>query len=297
MRIRYARTVGVLAAAFTLIAPGGAHGWSEPLGGSATLVTFGVACPTGTHRGIDLTGEDGESVHAPVAGEVLFAGQVPADGGGTCGAVTLSIAGGLRLSLLPLAEVFVSEGDALGAGEALGTLAGSGDASSATPHLHVGLRRGDLYLDPASLMAGVPAVEPPVREGADVAVSAPEASAAGTGVAVTIGEVSIAASPAAPQVAAGSLAAAEEAVSADGASVAAAPGRAAGPVWSARLERFRLAGVRCSLTAPTGATAHGGGTGRSLPFLPAPGVASVLAAAGIAVAALTVMRPDGARVR
>jgi murein DD-endopeptidase MepM/ murein hydrolase activator NlpD len=297
MRIRYARTVGVLAAAFTLIAPGTARGWSPPLGGSATLVTFGVACPTGTHRGIDFAGEDGESVNAPVAGEVLFAGQVPADGGGTCGAVTLSIAGGLRLSLLPLAEVFVSEGDALGAGEALGTLAGTGDASSAAPHLHVGLRRGDLYLDPASLIAGSAPDEPPTREGADVAVNAPEASAAGTGVAVTIGEASIAASPTAPRVPVGSPTAVGEAVSADGASEAGVPGPAAEPVRSARLDRFRPAGVRCSLTAPTSAVARGIGTGRSLPFLPAPGVASVLAAAGIAVAALMVMRPDGVRVR
>lgn len=296
MRTRYARTVGVLAAALTLMAPGSAYGWSPPVGGGATLVTFGTACPTGTHRGIDFMGADGESVCAPLAGDVIFAGQVPADGGGTCGAITLSIAGGLRLSLLPLAEVFVSEGDALGAGEVLGTLAGSGDGSSATTHLHLGLRQGELYLDPASLITGAATDGPPTREVKDASVRTPAASAPGSGVAITIGELGGAASPMAIPAATGSVLAAGEAA-ADVVPGAVNAGPAAEPVRNARLEWFRSAGVRCSLTQATSARAHAGGTGRSLAFLPPPGVASALAAAGIAIVALTVIRPDGVRVR
>lgn len=127
--------------------------WVSPLSDGWELCTpYGASCPGGTHRGIDLTAVEGSTVLAPASGTVGFAGPVPADGGGTCIAVTLEMPDGLRISMMPLADACVSAGGTVNAGEQLGTLAASGDDSSPNVHLHLGLRRGDTYLDPASLL-------------------------------------------------------------------------------------------------------------------------------------------------
>jgi hypothetical protein len=60
------------------------------------------------------------------------------------------------VTLMPLSSADVKTGSELAEGEVVGALAGSGDASSVEPHLHVGARKGDLYIDPLSLMV-VPA--------------------------------------------------------------------------------------------------------------------------------------------
>lgn len=57
------------------------------------------------------------------------------------------------MTLLPLSSVGVRRGDVIGAGEALATVAVAGDGSSTSTHLHVGVRRQDVYLDPATLLA------------------------------------------------------------------------------------------------------------------------------------------------
>lgn len=139
--------------------------WTAPLSEWAIATPYGAPCQSGTHRGVDLAASAGAHVMTPCAGAVVFAGQVPADGGGTCGAVTIQTDEGLRVSMLPLAELWVSQGCEVGAGDQLGTLAATGDDSSPSPHLHIGLRRGEVYLDPTSLL-------PPVAA-APIAVSSP----------------------------------------------------------------------------------------------------------------------------
>jgi hypothetical protein len=125
-----------------------------------------------THRGIDLAAPAGSEVRAPAAGTVVFAGTVPADGGGTCNAVTVELVDGLRVSLLPLESVLVAAGDSVSAGDGVGYLAQAGDDSSAEAHLHLGLRQGDTYLDPAGLLPGPTSATP---------TSAPTAGAAEPG--------------------------------------------------------------------------------------------------------------------
>ncbi len=112
-----------------------------------------------THRGVDVAMGPGDSVSAPRGGTIKFAGRVPGAGGETILCVTLQTADGL-VTLLPLERLDVGGGDTVGAGEPVGTLAASGDVSSPDPHLHLGLRRGDLYVDPSGLLAA-PAVEEP----------------------------------------------------------------------------------------------------------------------------------------
>ena len=154
-------------------------GW--PLAGSARVtVPFGALYPTGSaesrHRGADLEAAAGEQVRAPFAGTVSFVGRVPAVGGGTVLAVTLDTAVG-RVTLLPLAQADVARGVAVAEDAAIGVLAADGDGSSAGTHLHVGLREGDLYVDPLGVFA------PPPAPGADDGAGEGVVSAVGAGVA------------------------------------------------------------------------------------------------------------------
>jgi len=121
------------------------------------LLGFGgdYVAPDGSscvHRGVDVAAGAGTSFEAPVAGTVRFAGRVPGPHGGSILAVTLDTAQG-TVSLLPFERLTVSKGEEIAAGEAVGSVADSGDPSSVEPHIHMGLRHGDLYVDPSALLA------------------------------------------------------------------------------------------------------------------------------------------------
>ncbi|MRS11852.1 MAG: hypothetical protein EG823_02120 [Actinobacteria bacterium] len=124
-----------------------------PVEGGAIILPFGASSPGGTHRGVDVSAVGGDTVTAPVGGTVTFAGSVPADGGGTCIAVTIETAEGRRVSLVPLEGATVVVGEYIEAGSAIGVVREAGDDSSGEPHVHVSLRQGDLYLDPGPLLA------------------------------------------------------------------------------------------------------------------------------------------------
>ncbi len=192
-----ARVAGVALALLVIVpAPAaGAAGWCVPVDDGTVLLGFGVAHAGGTHRGVDLAGEVGAEVVAPADGTVTFAGSVPADGGGTCGAVTLELADGRRVSLLPLDGVTAVAGNSVRAGDALGAVASCGDDSTDIAHVHLGLRRGDLYLDPGPLLTSVAATntEPDISS---VAVpSGAVSSASGRPVGVVTPAASAAQSP------------------------------------------------------------------------------------------------------
>jgi len=161
-------TAGVLTA-LALQSAAYASVWCAPVTGCAVVTAYGESYAGVTHRGVDLRADAGAEASAPAAGSVTFAGRVPADGGGTCGAVTVDIGDGLRVSLLPLDEVFVTAGDQIAAGEVVGTVASTGDSSHPEPHLHVGLRRNDVYVDPTGFLPGAVAVP-------DGGADAPDAS-------------------------------------------------------------------------------------------------------------------------
>jgi hypothetical protein len=121
------------------------------------LLGFGAAYNGHTHSGVDVAGTAGAPVTAVAEGTVVFAGSVPADGGGTCIAVSIDTADGRRISMLPLGTTALRAGDVVAVGDEIGLLAESGDDSSPAPHLHVSLRNGGAYLDPSSLLALAPA--------------------------------------------------------------------------------------------------------------------------------------------
>lgn len=89
------------------------------------------------NRGIDYATTPGEPVTAPADGVVTFAGAV---GGGLH--VVLLHRDGIRTSLSFLAVVLVTRGQQVSAGQTVGR---------AGARLHFGARRGEVYLDPATL--------------------------------------------------------------------------------------------------------------------------------------------------
>lgn len=155
-RSRFLLGVALAAVGLCLVRPMPASAaWPLP---SAARVALGFgatysspdATRSSTHRGVDLEAAAGSRVLAPLAGEVTFAGRVPAVGGGTVLAVTISTSKG-DITLLPLGSATVKRGVRVAEGDGVGLL-GEGDGSCADSHLHVGLKRGDLYVDPLGVM-------------------------------------------------------------------------------------------------------------------------------------------------
>jgi len=236
-RSRAAVIACTLALTASLAAPQAAlAGW--PLDAAAPVALgFGATYvdPDGmaTHRGVDLAADEGSTVRAPIAGRVSFVGRVPAREGGSMLAATVE-GEGCSITLLPLSSARVEAGAELAQGDAVGELAKSGDDSSEGTHLHVGARRGSLYIDPLSLISAPPApaektpeLPPavpaeqgvPTAAGAHAGAGAPAAVAGSPGAAVepapvtpagamvvTPGDVTVAAAPVAAPVPGGALA-------------------------------------------------------------------------------------------
>ena len=100
------------------------------------------------HRGVDLLGTVGADIVAAMAGRVVFAGTVAGRG------VVVVSHGTLRTTYLPVRAV-VRVGQQVGTGEVIGRLqAGHGCPGGSC--LHWGLKRGDTYLDPLSLLDAGP---------------------------------------------------------------------------------------------------------------------------------------------
>lgn len=99
------------------------------------------------HRGVDLAAAVGQDVLAPGDGTVAFAGTVV-----DRGVITIAHPDGLRSSLEPVAWT-VGTGAHVARGQVVGTLQSVAGHCSPTSCLHWGVRRGELYLDPVSLLA------------------------------------------------------------------------------------------------------------------------------------------------
>jgi murein DD-endopeptidase MepM/ murein hydrolase activator NlpD len=98
------------------------------------------------HRGVDLAAQAGAPVRAAGAGTVHFAGRVAGRG-----VVSVTHPGGLRTTYEPL-EPTVRAGQAVAAGDQIGTLVAGHAGCPAAACLHWGLRRGEEYLDPLALL-------------------------------------------------------------------------------------------------------------------------------------------------
>jgi murein DD-endopeptidase MepM/ murein hydrolase activator NlpD len=127
----------------------GAAGWRWPLDPPVAVVA-GFAAPAGPfapgHRGVDLDGRVGDPVRSAAAGVVAFAGRVAGRG-----VVSVDHPGGLRTSYEPVTAT-VARGDRVAAGAVLGRLEAVGSHCAPAACLHWGLRRGETYLDPRSML-------------------------------------------------------------------------------------------------------------------------------------------------
>lgn len=117
------------------IRPAVLRGWEPP----ATVYGRG-------HRGVDLAAPAGAPVRAVAAGRVSFAGRVAGRG-----VVSVALTGtDLRTTYEPV-TASVEKGEEVEAGEVVGTVAPTGSHCT-TACVHWGLRRGETYLDPLSLL-------------------------------------------------------------------------------------------------------------------------------------------------
>ena len=141
------RRIALLAASFLLLAVPGARAWTWPAGGEV-LRPF-VFDPThpyagGQHRGIDVSAAPGESILAPAAGSISFAGTVP--GGGPT--LTILTPDGYAVTLLHLGSLAVARGAAVAEGQTVGA---AGDGGS----VYLGVRLASDpqgYVDPLAFL-------------------------------------------------------------------------------------------------------------------------------------------------
>jgi hypothetical protein len=125
--------------------------WTAPLEGLAVGRDFAPpADPYGSgHRGVDLEGTAGSPVLAAGAGRVSYAGLLAGRG------VVVVVHGALRTTYEPVSAA-VRAGDAVASGQLLGTLDPGHPGCAVAACLHWGLRRGQEYLDPLTLVGGGP---------------------------------------------------------------------------------------------------------------------------------------------
>ncbi|WP_460037323.1 peptidoglycan DD-metalloendopeptidase family protein [Streptomyces cavourensis] len=118
--------------------PAVVRGWEPPPG------PYGPG-----HRGVDLAARAGDTVVAAATGRVAFAGRVAGRG-----VLVIELAGSgappLRTTYEPV-RALVAKGDEVVAGRPVGLLE-AGPFHCAGGCLHWGLRRGEAYLNPLSLL-------------------------------------------------------------------------------------------------------------------------------------------------
>ena len=101
------------------------------------------------HRGLDLAAAAGAPVRSLTAGRVRFAGQVAG-----IPVVTIGLSDDRRVTYQPVAAS-VRPGDEVARGSVLGLvpIGSATEGHCARTCLHVGLLRGDTYLDPTALLS------------------------------------------------------------------------------------------------------------------------------------------------
>ena len=121
--------------------------WAWPVVGPVIRPFDPPDTPFGAgHRGIDIATEVGTVVIAPEPGVVAFAGQIGGDV-----FVTLDHGGGLTSTYSWVSSSLVRKGDSVPRRAAI-ALSGRGHPDSTTAHLHFGVRRDGVYLDPLSFL-------------------------------------------------------------------------------------------------------------------------------------------------
>jgi hypothetical protein len=137
-----------------------AYAWSWPVQGPVLQpFVYDEAHPyaAGQHRGVDIGADAaGETVVAPTAGTVSFAGTVPTNGR----SVTIETASGYSVTLTHLGSISVSKGATVAELDAIGTVGPSGTPEVDAPYVHLGIRvtaDPNGYRDPLTFLPPAPA--------------------------------------------------------------------------------------------------------------------------------------------
>lgn len=101
------------------------------------------------HRGVDLLGHVDQSVHTSLGGTVTFAARLAGRG------VVVVDHGGVRTTYEPV-SASVQVGDSVGRGDVIGMLQRASSHCFPRACLHWGLRRGEAYLNPLTLVGAGP---------------------------------------------------------------------------------------------------------------------------------------------
>ena len=123
--------------------------WSPPIDGELTVSRAFEHLPhrlAAGHRGADLRGSPSSPVLAAGDGVVVFAGMVAGRP-----LVSIDHPGGLRTTYEPV-DPSVAAGQQVARGSPIGTLTVGHPGCPVQACLHWGLRRGETYLDPLSLL-------------------------------------------------------------------------------------------------------------------------------------------------
>jgi murein DD-endopeptidase MepM/ murein hydrolase activator NlpD len=128
--------------------PAGSAPWIWPVTGPVIRGFDPPDSPYGSgHRGIDVAAALGTPVLAPAAGVVTFAGPV----GGRL-FLTIDHGAGLESTYSWLTSVVARRGQTVAPGEVVAT-SGSGHTGATVPHLHMGARLLDVYVDPLAYLS------------------------------------------------------------------------------------------------------------------------------------------------
>lgn len=156
-----------------------AYAWSWPVHGPVVRpFSYDESHPyaPGQHRGIDIGADAvGESVAAPSAGTVSFAGTVPTSGE----TVTIETVDGYSVTLTHLGSIAVTKGATVAEQDAVGTVGPSGTPEVDGPYVHLGIRvttDPNGYIDPLSLLPPAP-VGGSSQSGSTVAQPVPSGAA------------------------------------------------------------------------------------------------------------------------
>src|SRR5581483_4075634 len=138
----------------TLVLAPAAGAWTWPVDGVVLQAfSFDRAHPYdgGQHRAIQVSGEVGEAVRAPVGGLVAWAGTVPGSGR----SLTIQTDDGWSVTLTHLGSVTVDRGATVAEGDGVGTVGPSTEPGVSDPFVELGVRSTSDeqgYVDPLALL-------------------------------------------------------------------------------------------------------------------------------------------------
>ncbi len=133
-----------------------AAGWIHPIAGESEWGRGSWMPNTLTHRGrthpaIDVYAKSGTPIVSPVSGKVIST-KVGKTGGNTVR--VQGDDGNIYYFAHMKAQAVVENGQRISAGAHLGFVGTTGSASGTSPHLHMSIKRGEGYVNPATLLEG-----------------------------------------------------------------------------------------------------------------------------------------------